>query len=57
MLDQVLTTDLKDFDATPTDVQKEAFKSSIQVKYIQAIVQELQNRFPDVDNVDAFCIF
>lgn len=57
MLDQVLTTDLKDFDVTPTDVQKEAFKSSIQVKYIQAIVQELQNRFPDVDNVDAFCIF
>ena len=27
------------------------------MKYILAIVMELQNRFPDVDNLDAFSIF
>ena len=31
-LDQVLSTDLKDFNITPTDAQKQEFKSSIQVK-------------------------
>ena len=56
-LNQVLITDLNDFNITPTDAQKQEFKSSIQVKYIQAIVMELQNRFPDVDNLDTFSIF
>ena len=55
-LDQVLSTDLKDFNITPTDAQKQEFKSSIQVKYIQAIVTQLENRFPDVGNLDAFSI-
>ena len=56
-LDQVLATDLHDFNITPTDAQKQEFKSSVQVKYIQAIVTQLQNRFPDVDYLDAFSIF
>ena len=56
-LDHVLTTTLSDFNITPTNSQKEAFKSSIQVKYIQAIVRELQDRFPDVNGLDAFNIF
>ena len=30
---------------------------SVQVKYIHAIVTGLQNRFPDVGNLDAFSIF
>ena len=56
-LGQVLATDLKDFNITPTDAQKQEFKSSIQAKYIHAIVTVLQNRFPDVENLDAFSIF
>ena len=52
-----LDPDLKDFRITATDAQKQQFKSSVQVKYIQAVVTELQNRFPDVDNLDSFCIF
>ena len=56
-LDHVLTTTLSDFNITATDSQKEAFKSSIQVKYIQAIVRELQDRFPDVNGLDAFSAF
>ena len=40
-LDEVLSSDLKDFDITPTDVQKTEFRSSIQVKYIQAVIVEL----------------
>ena len=56
-LDEVLSTDLKDFNITSTEAQKQEFKSSIQEKYIQAIVTQLQNRFPDVDYLDAFSIF
>ena len=56
-LDEVLSTDLKDFNITPTEAQKQEFKSAIQKKYIQAIVTQLQNRFPDVDYLDAFSIF
>ena len=55
-LDQVLATDLKDFNITPTDAQKQEFKSSTQMKYIQAIVTGLQDRFPDVEDLDAFSI-
>ena len=56
-IDQVLSTDLKDFNNEPTDIQKEAFKSSIQVKYIEAIIKKLQDRFPHVELLDAFSIF
>ena len=56
-LDQVPATDLKDFNITPTDAQKQEFKSSVQVKYIQAIFAQLENRFPDVENLDAFSVF
>ena len=50
-------TDLKDFQIVATDSQKEAFKSSIQAGYIQAIVDQLYNRFPHVELLDAFSIF
>ena len=56
-LGQVLATDFKDFNITPTDAQKQEFKSSIQAKYIHAaVVTGLQNPFPDVENLDAFSI-
>lgn len=56
-LDQVLATDLQDFHITPTEAQKQEFKSSVQLKYIETIVLQLQNRFPDVEYMDAFSIF
>jgi len=56
-LDKVLSSDLKDFDITPTDVQKTEFRSSIQVKYIRAVIAELNNRFPNVNRLDAFSVF
>ena len=56
-IDHVLATDLKDFQIVATDSQKEAFKSSIQAVYIQAIVDQLHNRFPHVELLDAFSIF
>ena len=56
-LEQVLATDLKDFNIAPTDTQKQEFKSSVQVKYIQAIVAQLENRFPDVENLNTFSVF
>ena len=56
-LEQVLATDLKGLNIAPTDAQKQEFKSSVQVKYIQAIVAQLENRFPDVENLNAFSVF
>ena len=44
---------MKDFKITPTDAQKQ-FKSS---KYSQAIVTQLEYRFPDVGNLDTLSIF
>ena len=56
-LNDVLTTDLKDFQIVPSDVQKEQFKSTVQDKYIQAIITGLEDRFPDVADLAAFSIF
>lgn len=56
-MDEVLTTELKDFEIAPTPAEKEAFKSTIQVLYVQAIDDELNNRFPNVELLDAFSIF
>jgi hypothetical protein len=39
----VLATDLKDFQIVATDAKKEAFQSSIQAVYIQAIIDQLLN--------------
>ena len=56
-VNHVLATDLKDFQIVVTDTQREAFKSSIQAVYIQAIIDQLYNRFPYVELLDAFSIF
>ena len=40
-----------------TNVQKEAFKLSIQCKYVEAIVKQLQDRFPHVEVLSAFSVF
>ena len=56
-VDEVLATELKDFGIKPTPVEKEAFKSGVQQVYVQAIVDELGNRFLNVELLDAFSVF
>jgi len=56
-VDQVLSTELEAFSIEATSAQKEAFKSNIQAKYIEAIVNELRDRFPHVELLGAFSIF
>ena len=57
-VEDVLATDLKDFRIEVTASQKEAFKSGIQMVFVQAIVdQQLHARFPCVEVLDAFSIF
>ena len=56
-VDEVLATELKDFGIKPTPVEKEAFKSGVQQVYVQAIVDELGNRFPNVELLDVSSIF
>ena len=56
-VDDVLATDLKDFQIVATDTQKEQFKSTIQKVYIKAIIEHLNNRFPNVEVLSAFSIF
>lgn len=56
-VDQVLSSELKDFSIEVTSVQQAAFKSEIQVKYIEAIVNQLRDRFPHVELLGAFSIF
>ena len=51
-VDDVLVTDLKDFQIIVSDSQKDAFKSNI-----QAIIDQLYNRFPHVELIDALSIF
>ena len=53
----MLSAELKDFNIEATSAQKEAFKSQIQVKYIEAIVNQLGDRFPHVELLGSFSIF
>jgi len=45
-LDDVLATDLKDFQITPIDAQKEQLKSTVQLKYIEALTAGLEKSLP-----------
>lgn len=56
-LDDVLATDLKDFQITTSDAQKEQLKSTVQLKYIEALSTLLENRFPEFVELSAFSIF
>ena len=56
-LDDVLATDLKDFQITSIDAQKEQLKSTVQLKYIEALSTLLENRFPEFVELSAFSIF
>ena len=56
-VDQVITSELKGFDIRLTDAMKQDFKANVQHKYIQAIVDGLQARFPDTAELEAFSLF
>ena len=48
-VDVVFSTELKEFNIVATSAQKEAFLSKIQVKYVDALVTYLRDRFPHVE--------
>ena len=52
-----ISSELESFTITLTERGKKEFKSSIQVPYIEGIVKQLEDRFPNVDCLDAFSIF
>ena len=56
-LDAVISSELGSFTNTLTERGKNEYKSSIQVPYIEGIVKQLEDRFPNVDCLDAFSIF
>ena len=56
-VDEVLSTELKDFNIVATSAQKEASWSEIQVKYIDSLVNHLKDLFPHVELLGAFSIF
>ena len=53
----MLSAKLKDFTIEVISVQHAVFKSEIQVKYIKAIVNQLLDRLPHVEQLGAFSIF
>ena len=56
-LDGILVAEPKDLQITSSDAMKEQFKSSIERKYIKALITGLENRFPDVTDLSSFSIF
>ncbi len=52
-----INTDLSEFSITVSSTQKDEFRRNIQEKYIDDLVTQLENRFPDSVEVEAFCIF
>ena len=48
---------LANFVIAPTSAEKQAFKSRIQVIYVQAIIDKLNDRFPHVELIHAFSLF
>ena len=56
-IESTITSDLKDFNIPITDSAKENFKTQVQVKYIEAVVNGLQDKFPNTPELEAFGIF
>ena len=55
-LDEDLDTSLQVLGIMVTPVKKVNFQTHIQKKYVKSL-EELQNRFPNMELFDAFCIF
>ena len=56
-VDEVISSDLKDFSIPVTNEQREQFKCAIQAKYVEAIIDQLNDRFPNAELLSAFSIF
>ena len=56
-MDEVISSDLKDFSIPVTSEQREQFKCAIQAKYVEAIIDQLNDRFPNSEILSAFSIF
>ena len=56
-LDHELSTSLKDWDFNASDEAKASFKSSIQIPYVDALIDNINNRFGDAGLISAFSIF
>ena len=55
--DTRINGDLSEFNINVSPTQKDQFRRNIQEKYIDALVAQLENRFPDAVEVEAFSIF
>lgn len=56
-LDDDLDSSLQGLGITVTPEKKVNFQTHIQKKYVKSLEEHLQNRFPDMELLDAFCIF
>ena len=56
-VDEVISSDLKDFSIPVTNEQREQFKCAIQTKYVEAIINQLNGCFPNAELLSAFSIF
>ena len=52
----MISSELKDFGITMTSSQKTDFRAQVQEKYIDALLAQLQDRLPDVAELEAFSI-
>ena len=53
----MFTSELKEFDIRVTDAMKQDFKANVQSKYIQAVLDGLSDRFPNMSELEAFSLF
>lgn len=56
-MDEVISSDLKDFSIPVINEQREEFKRAIQAKCVEAIIDQLSDHFPNVELLSAFSIF
>ena len=52
-----INSDLSEFSIRVSSTQKDEFRRNIQEKYIDDLITQLENRFPDSVEVEAFSIF
>ena len=53
----MITSELEEFDIRATDAMKQDFKANVQSKYIQALLDGLSDRFPNMSELEAFSLF
>ena len=53
-VDHVIMSELKEFAIRATDAMKQDFKANVQSKYIQAVLDGLSDRFPNMSELVSF---